>query len=1097
MTRKELPTEAANINRSLVSTATCTQATVDSLRSILLPEKMFLGQQKKPPTTGRGTKGTRNTKAPYDRSKKVVEVAILEVPETTTIFSPQERLKLATGVINTTLKALTDAIKRPSSPLAPSTKPCMKRSSSSSSLLTNHEAGSHIPLQPLCPNRLSSTPEKPRPSRRSASDKISRDRAGLIAQAECARIAFTTLRTTHVPKALGLETPYLQLETGMSALIGKLIALGLDDLAVKELRILKGRLDILSKSTPLENRGVKSSRSLSLAEEDSSKKETLSGLLRIQIVGASQPLIALVISSQLQALKLIASKANTRVTEAAIEHLLPSVPYSPANLIEAQIDRNLSVSRAKGAQQLASLSQLLLSLCPSISSADDDGGATLQSMSPLPTLQVQLLALEIRSKWWKLATHRGDVAKEILEPLARYLVCFRRRSKMGCEAKYNTIKAAFEAFCTHADIIACPENPSLHKSLITLYQLLADVAQDSLLLDEALHWITNSSKISTSSGASPARTCALACRTAALQIRIGRQPQDCLLSTLKGVARDLEGDLSGDSTDLDDLVLATSSLRRAATSILREAYTSLKPDEKMWSAEVVGQSSKILLHGVRFLVRYIGEDPGEGSEKVMVRYLQRLKLVKEVSNPFIDSISVLARCSSASSVEDWEQIERGLQNCLRLAVTLDSSGSLRAPTIPKDDSNYSIFVLLSNAYWYRYLHLKQSSTNLKDLRRSLQASIDIVKTRSLAERIAANLPIKLEKCGLLHESARKFPEAADTYADALHVQVENGCLQVAAKAAAAKAVSMIFTSDSDQLLFGRLLIAYARATTRIDDKMSYRSLIFDNSTLPSSERGVLLEQQLIAVISIVRMQGVSERLRVAVQELLSSILKVYTKAEFPIRRYRVVNQGLHIQSTHPTTFDGGLLNQILDEHLVSSDIKSFRFDLGLEKFASHLVASRDISLVLCADTPNMQSIEIRLAEWSRLLQEHHEWASLQTRVSDMSSWLGQLELLSDYLAMQGLDLTRLSVLQVLVSIYEAATTTNSNALILSLSALGSQYVRLGYPEKAGRVLQKAEQYVDTGGSASAVYVHWHLAYARYSLEIGNVGKRSENITVGF
>ncbi len=1099
MTRQELPAQAANIKRAVESTATCTVATVASLKSVLLLEKPSVVPQKKTTVNDRKARippqAAQMTKGPCKRPKARPEVAILEVSEAmVNTMLPQERLALATEVVNVTLKALTDAIKRPPPKLTQKHRPSLPKSSSNASLSNSSENGGHLPLQPLCINRIPNTLERSRPSRpsrRSSSGISSKETSGLAAQAQCARIAFAALRMMNAQKSFGFEVPYLQLENGMSALIGKLIALGLDDLAVKELRILKGRLEVHAIAASVDNADMVGRGNLSSAEEQSIKVETLSGLLKFQNVNAGGPLLALIASSQLQALKLIASKACPKVTEASMEHLKLSVPYSPANLIQAQIDKGIPSSQDRAAHQLASLSQLLLSLCPSTSSSEDGEASHPRSIPPLAALQLQLLALEIRSIWRKIAVHQSDAAKEMLEPYARCLICFRRRSTADRREKYITVKAAFQSLRNHIHIGTEPGNPIPEQQLITLYQILADLAQDSSNYEEAQDWIRKSIEIVARNKAPQARMCALACQTATLQIRVcvRQSNEDSLLSTLNEAAKDLEGDLPGDSTHLDELLVAVASLRRAAFSVLHDTYISSKPDERAWSTGVISQCSKILLLGIRFLVRYVGKDPGHDcSAKVRSRHLQRLKLATEVAHPFMESIVAIARYCVASSTEDWEPIHGGLQDCLKLALSLENSESNNKPDISRSDRKSGVLVSLSNAYWHQYLHLKQIGTDYRQQMIILRTSIEIVKDRPVIERIAAMLPIKLEKLGTLYELSRDFNKASDVYAEALHLQVNAGCLQVAAQAAATRPVSLVFDSDSSQNLLGRLLLAYARTTTKIDDKAPYSTLIFDNDTLPCSERGVLLEQQLSAVISALRKQGASSRLFSAVRGLISSILAVYTKVRFPIRRFRVVNQCFQLQSIHPAIFEYELLDELSEERSMPVEMRSLGFDADLEQFIPYLIASREISFVFREEAPNVKAIESRLSEWSNLIQDCPSWNLLHTRISDMAEWLNQLELLADYLEMQGFDHTRLSVLHILASVQEVAISTSCFTLILKLSALGLQYARLGYPGKAGLVLQKAQKYVETGGISSEVRMSWHLAYAEYALEMGNIAK---------
>ncbi len=80
-------------------------------------------------------------------------------------------------------------------------------------------------------------------------------------------MALAYLRTPAAEKVAGKDLPPLQVESGMLALIGKMLALGLESQAVRELRALKRRLET--------HMGYK------VAEKD---KETLATLLKFNSI---------------------------------------------------------------------------------------------------------------------------------------------------------------------------------------------------------------------------------------------------------------------------------------------------------------------------------------------------------------------------------------------------------------------------------------------------------------------------------------------------------------------------------------------------------------------------------------------------------------------------------------------------------------------------------------------------------------------------------------------------------------------------------------------------------------------------------------------
>ena len=217
MTRKELPARAANIQRGVASTAACNSAIVESLRSLLAPTSSPTLQQHKlsanvPPSKGKGS-SARPVKDTVARAGKRPPVTILEVPgEQCDQIQPHDKIILATDVVNAALKSLTDAIKDPASREVTQTKRNpLARTSSNSSSSYGRESRSQTPLQPLCVNRLPSPPGKQNGSRRSSSTLSTKQTmSGLRAQAECAHIAFTTLRSLQYQKGSLNTLPYLQ-----------------------------------------------------------------------------------------------------------------------------------------------------------------------------------------------------------------------------------------------------------------------------------------------------------------------------------------------------------------------------------------------------------------------------------------------------------------------------------------------------------------------------------------------------------------------------------------------------------------------------------------------------------------------------------------------------------------------------------------------------------------------------------------------------------------------------------------------------------------------------------------------------------------------
>ena len=1087
MTRKELPAQAANIQRAVASPTACTSATVESLRSFLAPTLSPVLQQKRPsanvaPPKRKGS-SARPVKAPVARAGNRPAVTILEVPEEQVDqIQLQDKLALATEVVNATLRSLTNAIKDPlARQVTQPKRKSLARSSSTSSSPKEHESRSQTPLQPLCVNRLTSSPSKQNHTQSSSSSlSMKQTIDGLKAQAECARIAFATLRSLQSQIAFSTALPYLQLENGMSALIGKMLALGFEDIALRELRILKRRLESYKAASP--DQGIFISAGLRKDEEKlDPNKETLAEMLRFQNVGARGQLLSLIITTQSQVLKILALRRDASATETALQHLQFSAPHSPANLIRQQLELDVPEPEEKVARQLESLTQVLIALCPAISVEDGKSLAPGSNVPPEITLQIQILAFQVRSMWWQISGHQGDIAKEIIAPFTRCLAIYSSRSKLAKAEKYENAKKALE------NIKECVQKVKGYREdvLVLTYQLLAESAQESSQYSQAIRWVRKARECASESALSRVQICNSNCRLASLEIQIqDSDPSEELIFVLRDAAKSLEGDLQGGSAELDELLLAVAGLRRSAFSVVQSSQRSSKPKEKKAQSALVQECTNIVLLCARFLVRYVGNGQSrEGHEKTTVRRDQRRRLAARFAAPAIESVVAMARFSADSEAKVWDALEVGLQDCSGLASSIVDYGANENGATDQGN-RASSFLSISNAYWYRYQCLKRGPTDPESCRQCLLVSIRLVRDRPLCDQLAGCLPLKLEKLGQLCEDIRDYGKAADSYEEALHVELGSGLSRTAMETAAVPSVSNALAPESELLPLSRKLSAYLRAASKAIDQGSRRPSFFDAKGLSASERGVLLEQQLISLMSTMNVQGPTPTTYNATNDIGMSLLSTYEHDKFPVRRLRVVVRLLRSSLIVPGAVRSNLLNQLLEEPRKTT--AGAHFDMSLLSFLPHLLTCRCLLIALRQKPSNIKDLESVITSWSKLVQESVDWVSLQTQVYDVADWLIQLEMLGEYLDMQGLELYRASALNIAVVVYEAASSVQCSALVSKLSELGSQHVRLGYSGLAGCVLYKAQKHLKATELSDKVKLRWHISYAEYALANGNV-----------
>ena len=861
----------------------------------------------------------------------------------------------------------------------------------------------------------------------------------------------------------------------MSALIGKMLALGFDDIGLRELRILKRRLEASEVTSP--DQGTAPSAASWKGEEKSeSKTETLAEMLRFRNISARGQLLSLMVTTQLQVLKILALRKDTSAIEKALQHLQLSAPHSPANLIRQQQEPNVPASEVKVARQLESLTQALMALCPSNSATNGKSLPPGINVSPEITFQIQVLALQVRSTWWQISGHQSDIAKEIVGPFTQCLTNYSGRSRSTKAEKYEIATSAFESLKEYVQNV----KGFREGSLFSTYQLLAESAQDSSQHSQAIRWVRKAKECARESTLSRVQSCNVNCRLVSLELQLpDSEASEKLTSLLGDAAKSLKGDLQGESAELDELLLAVASLRRSAFCVFQSSHRSSKTTEKRAQASLTHQCSDIVLLCARFLVRYVGSGNNcEGHEKTVVRRDQRRRLGARFAFSTIESVAAIARLSADSEADAWDSLEIGLQDCSRLASSIADCSTNDYQTT-SENNRASPFLSISNAYWYRYQCLKRGATDAKSCRECLLMSIRLIRDLSLCERLAGSLPLKLEKLGQLYEDIRDYEKAANSYEEALRMELESDLLRRALETTALQSMATVLEPESELLPLSRKLSAYHRAASKAIDHGSRRPLLYDAKGLSPNERGVLLELQLVSLLSVLNAQRPTARTYNALNDIGMLLLSTYEHDKFPVRRLRVIVRLLSSLLTAPDALENDLTDILLEKPGIPAT--GTHFDTCLLSLQPHLLTCRCLLITLHQKSPNIKDLESVITSWSRLIQGKVDWASLQAHVYDVADWLIQLEMLSEYLDMQGLELYRVSVLNIAILVHEAALPVQCSALVSKLSELGSQHVRLGYSALAGSVLHKAQRYLEASEVSNKIKLRWHLSYAEYAL----------------
>jgi len=880
--------------------------------------------------------------------------------------------------------------------------------------------------------------------------------------------------------------PLLQLENGMSALIGKLITLGLDDLAFEELCILKRRLEITSDT---------GNQDKIQRQEIHSEKDTLSGLLRFERLEAAEPEIALMVRVQMHALKLVASRRLPSVVQSALHNMQQSIPGSPIDLISRTTNHNSPPMVANAARQLEGVAQILMSCCPNISSCEDANIAHAKAgIPPRLAFEAQVLALEIRLQAWKLAGHKGDVQRQLYEPFAKCLAAYSRRCSDSSITKYNRVVGAFERLTAgHDSASSAQKHPSsTDYSLTTIYKTLGSMGEEASLLYEAIKWNIRCISFVRHSSTLGAVQGACACRVALLRLLLFNKTgvTEDLAGSLAEATESLQASLHGDSVDLDELMLVAAALRKAAMAWITKSSPPLEEayEGDQQSLNVREICSQLVHTCLSFLTRYIGTVPAKDADSTkLARYEQRRELSSNVARGTVESVIAVTKISLATGHITWEKLDCALRDCVGLLLVLEGERTFSdEPQARSSADKQLVYVKISNVYWSYYLKRKQAAAPPRELLKSLQRSVDLIRHRTKLETSAGFLAVKLERLGALQESLGRFADALELYADAVRSHVATGVLLKASIVAQERSVVEVLEGEGAIGVLGKALSSWTKLAIR--DNFTLR-IPFDDESLPMDQRGLLLEWQLAVVSNLVDAKSKAAREGRSILALANLLLSIYRAEPYPIRRLRLCLCLLRMEANHADVLGSTLMDELVNELKNQSWQISTANDEGLTRYEQHLRACVTVALAFRKDEPAAPTFLDAVKVWSHTVDECQTWECLCDRVENRAEWILQLQSIIDYLEMQGQETSRIPALHLMARVRELQDPTDHSGFVRSVSDLGLQYSRLGYSGKAGHAIARATKYVESCDVALEIRFRWYLAYAEYLVEIGNFDKR--------
>ncbi|ROV94698.1 hypothetical protein VSDG_06181 [Cytospora chrysosperma] len=1059
-----LQDQAEQVKIAVASIATCTPATTVLLKDLLIPkdDEAFTTNTTDP----KATKPTRATSTRRNGTTSRAAEAKKAAGEVKAELSAKEKAMLATHIINATLKSLGEAAKAPlqATPKEPAGEEDLVRPTARRRIRRSNSAPM-TPMQPRSLNRVSTSPDVTRKQARSPSK--SNTSTGCLSTVECARVAFSALRALQTAGKITL--PDLQLETGMSSLVGKLIGLGLTEHAVKELRLLKKRLDDLLGSGKGSSKTTPSASALKLSE-----------LLAFSEVKASGQLLNLVISTQTQVLRIMSKLKRPMDTEGALPLLRPSSPSSPMNLLLMTAGSS-EAERAKAARQLETLSQLLIALTPSTSSSEDGIASEPKlSISPLSALELQTIALQSRLSWWKLAGHKADVDKEILIPLSKCMVAYVRRTQKTQTSDYTGCLALFDKVQGQVSSQNLDCSRSSKSPLASICQTLATLAREAGHYSDAISWTEKFSQMVDRSRDSAAKCCATSATLLAYRLKLpwkypAQDPQ------IKEVLEGLQGPLRGDSSELDELLESLIMALKSAVKVLLGDMRDGEGNKYRPSTDFSGLLESLILQLPRFCLRWLGKRPSSQDDtKGLLRYEQRRTVLVKSAPQILDSALLLAKTNIGEKGMAWDKLDVLLHDCLGL---LDSLGDLASV----DPSSF-YHAKISHLYYVQHTSFmtmsKRSKADAKEnlglALRAMRRSIDCVKHRSSKEREKAQVLYKLERASELYRDTGRSEDALASLQTLRTILIEDGVLGSVAQALKSLSPRQAWAiSQAAESLSWAL-----RSITRTEQVWVDWTLHLDEP-----ERIAALEHRLEFVLS---KKGASLGTVGCSDPFVETLLHLCSVERYPVRRLRILTRLLiaNIGSAEQLQ----IVQARMEEVAAISGEAYLGEDAGLRSALSHMQALSKSMFSLARHPPDHEQIEKSIGTWQSILDRSKDATDLNGRIDDVPGLLEHLQSVADHARLSNRNSLLLNALQLAFDISRKAAVQDTGLSLQISAALALQLTNVGQSSKAATVLEQAKQSVQPGSAPGhEEIVRFLLSQAEYFIEIGNVEKADQTL----
>ncbi|KAI1116986.1 peptidase family C50-domain-containing protein [Nemania sp. NC0429] len=1050
------------IRSAITSVSTCTPAISASLKELLQGRQDNHDESSKPSvkSSRKPTQSSARIKSSATTTKRPAK-GKGETCHSSSDMSSKEKAVLATQIVNATLKTLGDAAKI-SSQASDSARSPPQNDTTKPSRPTRLRRSASVPMTPLQPralNRVDTTPATTKPSVPLSSTLPT----GCLALVECARVAFATLRSLQASGAITL--PDFQLESGMSSLVAKLITLKLFDHAAKELRILKRRLESIAAGNGDPKNGVPT-------KGVATTPKTLSDLLDYPVGHYSGPVLGFVITAQLQALRILYELSKTTHLGAVLPFLRPTNPTSPLTLLLSCV-KGKKPENLKIAKQLESLSQILLSLTPSLASKNDSVALEPRlSPSPETSLEVQTLGLITRLESWSVSGHKGDVDKEIILPLSRCLAAFSRRSSPEHNSK---LVGAFTQIWDKIQLLGFNVPATSKGSLAPIYQLLAKAFQDAGDSKEAKKWTSKWKSLVSPEEDSAAKCCAVAAQLLALSLQDSPEiDRNLVAQVLDG----MQGPLSGSVTELEDLLVSLCLLRKVAfnTAVKEPTGNTEQGPEPESRRELC---EKFIAQLPRFALRWLGKPAGSSSTtKDLLRFEQRRQLLSKHLRQILESALLLTKKQLDEDRFVWEAIDSMLQDSL---VLLEYMGDLGQSSRSNPAASYH--VKISHIYYQLHLTLRNStaegtqSTSLRALKRS----IECVRQQSEQEQARAQLLKKWEAFVELCKASSRRDDAIDALRSIRDHLVRCDTVQAITASLARQSVRQSWRINAETELLSRTICNLAKLERRPIDW---------SWLLTAEDKATALEHDLHFILT--NDNQMHHKVDIS-DPIVVNLLQLYSVEQYPIRRLRSLL--ILLTASIDSREQVEELRTEVELALKKVQDECLGLDTGLAHYAPYLCRSALCILSMASGELNSSEIKQAISAWKLMAAGCQSVNQLAEYIDDPQHLLHLLQSLADLARMKGLQSLLTEIVELSTIISQLTIDDNAESHIVQSANLCLHYVALGQSAKAEKIF---EAVMDANMFASPhissdIVSDFHLLIAEYYLAVGKFNNAERHL----